>query len=195
MRNNIIYDFAVGYAKGIEYVNNEADNQTSLMTSFVGNFSDSTQAKALANVQYANNADVIFVAASQAGLGVIDAAETQGKFVIGVDSDQYNYYKNSNPSRAELIVTSVLKEVGDVIYDSTVKFYNGELAFGVLVTYGLAEGIIDIADNENYQTLVPEDLRLYIDDLKSQIIDGDLIITSRFELSLDEVDALFESLE
>lgn len=195
MRNNIIYDFAVGYAMGIEYVNNEASNQTSLMTSFVGNFSDSTQAKALANVQYANDADVIFVAASQAGLGVIDAAETEGKYVIGVDSDQYSYYKDSNPSRAELIVTSVLKEVGDVIYDSTVKFYNGELEFGVLVTYGLAEGIIDIADNENYQSLVPEELRLYIDDLKAQIISGDLVVTSRFDLSLDEVDALFESLE
>lgn len=195
MRNNIIYDFAVGYAMGIEYVNNEASNQTSLMTSFVGNFSDSTQAKALANVQYANDADVIFVAASQAGLGVIDAAETEGKYVIGVDSDQYSYYKDSNPSRAELIVTSVLKEVGDVIYDSTVKFYNGELEFGVLVTYGLAEGIIDIADNENYRSLVPEELRLYIDDLKAQIISGDLVVTSRFDLSLDEVDALFESLE
>jgi basic membrane protein A len=195
MRNNIIYDFAVGYAMGIEYVNNEASNQTSLMTSFVGNFSDSTQAKALANVQYANDADVIFVAASQAGLGVIDAAETEGKYVIGVDSDQYSYYKDSNPSRAELIVTSVLKEVGDVIYDSTVKFYNGELEFGVLVTYGLAEGIIDIADNENYQSLVPEELRLYIDDLKAQIISGELVVTSRFDLSLDEVDALFESLE
>ncbi|PKK94865.1 MAG: BMP family ABC transporter substrate-binding protein [Tenericutes bacterium HGW-Tenericutes-5] len=195
MRNNIIYDFAVGYAMGIEYVNNDALNQTSLMTSFVGNFSDSTQAKALANVQYSNNADVIFVAASQAGLGVIDAAETQNRYVIGVDSDQYSYYKNSNPSRAELIITSVLKEVGDVIYDSTVKFYNGELEFGVLVTYGLAEGIIDIADNENYQSLVPEELRLYIDGLKTQIIDGDLVITSRFDLSLDEVDQLFESLE
>ncbi len=195
MRNNIIYDFAVGYAMGIEYVNNNALNQTSLMTSFVGNFSDSTQAKALANVQYANMADVIFVAASQAGLGVIDAAETQNRYVIGVDSDQYSYYKNSNPSRAGLIVTSVLKEVGDVIYDSTVKFYNDELEFGVLVSYGLAEGIIGIADNENYQALVPEELRLYIDDLRTQIIAGDLVVTSRFDLTLNQVDALFESLK
>jgi basic membrane protein A len=195
MRNNIIYDFAVGYAKGIEYVNNTANTQTSLMTSFVGNFSDSTQAKALANVQYSNDADVIFVAASQAGLGVIDSAETENKYVIGVDSDQYDYYKVSNPSRAELIITSVLKEVGDVIYDSTVKFYNGELEFGVLVTYGLAEGIIDIADNENYQAKVPEELRLYINDLKMQIINGELNIQSRFDLSLDDVDALFDSLK
>jgi basic membrane protein A len=195
MRNNIIYDFAVGYAKGIDYVNKDASEETSLMTSFVGNFSDSTQAKALANVQYSSSADVIFVAASQAGLGVIDAAETSNRYVIGVDSDQYAYYKDSNPSRAQLIVTSVIKDVGDVIYDSTVKFYNNELEFGVLKSYGIAEGIIDLADNENYQTLVPEELRLYIEELRNDIINGDLVITSRFDLTLDEVDNLFESLE
>lgn len=195
MRNNIIYDFAVGYAKGIEYVNQEANDDTSLMTSFVGNFSDSTQAKALANVQYANDADVIFVAASQAGLGVIDAAETSNRYVIGVDSDQYAYYKDSNPSRAELIITSVLKEVGNVIYDSVEAYINNELEFATLVTYGLAEGIIDIADNENYQEKVPEALRLYIENLKTRIINEELNVTSRFDLTLDQVDQLFESLE
>lgn len=195
MRNNIIYDFAVGYAKGIEFVNQLDSSQTSLMTSFVGNFSDSTQAKALANVQYSNQADVIFVAASQAGLGVIDAAETQNRFVIGVDSDQYSYFKDTNPARANLIVTSVLKEVGNVVYDSAVSHLNGELEFGVLVSFGLAEGIVGLADNENYQRLVPEALRLYIDGLKAQIISGELVVTSRFDLSLDQVNQLFETLK
>jgi len=195
MRNNIIYDFAVGYAKGIEFVNQMSDENTHLITSFVGNFSDSTQAKALANIQYENGSDVIFVAASQAGLGVIDSAETQNKYVIGVDSDQYAYYKDTNPDRAELIVTSVLKEVGNVIYDSVLAYINQNLEFATLVTYGLSEGIIDIADNENYQDKVPEELRIYIADLKAQIISGELDIVSRFDLTLDEVDQLFESLE
>lgn len=195
MRNNIIYDFAVGYATGIQYVNNLSANDSRLMTSFVGNFNDSTQAKALANIQYSNDADVIFVAASQAGLGVIDAAETSNKYVIGVDSDQYEYYKTSNPSRASLIVTSVLKEVGDVIFDSIVQYTDGELEFATLVTYGLSEGIIDIADNENYRLLVPEELRVYIAGLKDEIINGELVVESRFDLSLDQVDSLFQSLE
>jgi basic membrane protein A and related proteins len=195
MRNNIIYDFAVGYAEGIKYVNQADTSNVTLMNSFVGNFNDSTQAKALANVQYNNNADVIFVAASQAGLGVIDSAQTQNRYVIGVDSDQYLYYADVNPARAQLIVTSVLKRVGDVIYDSVIAFLNEELDFATLVTYGLSEGIIDLADNENYQALVSEDLRNYIADLKADIISGDLVVTSRFDLTLDDVDNLFESLE
>ncbi len=195
MRNNIIYDFAVGYAHGIQYVNELDDDPTSLMTSYVGNFSDSTQAKALANIQYSSQADVIFVAASQAGLGVIDEAQTQSRYVIGVDSDQYAYYKDSNPDRAELIVTSVIKNVGDVIFESVSAHLDNELDFGTLVSYGIAEGIIDLANNENYAAKVPEELRTFISGLRDEIISGELVVKSRFNMTLDEMDALFDSLQ
>lgn len=195
MRNNIIYDFAVGYAEGIQYVNEHADQDAVAMQhAFVGNFSDSTQAKALANIQYDNGSDVIFVAASQAGLGVIDSAQTKNKYVIGVDSDQYEYYADTNPERAELIVTSVLKKVGTVIFDSVVDFKEGTLEFGVLKSYGLSEGIIGLADNENYRAKVPEALRSELADLETQIINEELLVTSRFDLTLDQIDALFAEL-
>ncbi len=195
MRNDIIYDFAVGYAQGIAYENARNANRVSLTNSFVGNFNDSTQAKALASVQYTNGADVIFAAASQAGLGVIDAAQTKTRLVIGVDSDQYLYYRDTNPTRAGLIVTSVMKKVGDVIYDSVVSYQNGTLGFGVLVSYGLAEGIIELAVNENFLSKVPQDLRDRLDTLKADIISGELDVTSRFDLTLDQIDALFDGLE
>lgn len=195
MRNDIIYDFAVGYASGILYENAARSLRTTMMSSFVGNFNDSTQAKALANVQYSNGADVIFVAASQAGLGVIDSAQTRTKYVIGVDSDQYLYYAESNPTRAGLIVTSVLKRVDQVIYQSVLDFMDGTLEFGTLVSYGLAEGIIDLAVNENYVAKVPQAVRDEIENLKQQIIAGTLDVTSRFDLTLEEVQELFESLE
>ncbi len=194
MRNDIIYDFAVGYAEGIAYENSRNANRVSLTNSFVGNFNDSTQAKALASVQYNNGADVIFAAASQAGLGVIDAAQTKTKLVIGVDSDQYLYYRDTNPTRAGLIITSVMKKVGDVIYDSVVRYQNGTLSFGVLVSYGLAEGIIELAVNENFLTKVPQNLRDRLEDLKEAIISGELEVTSRFDMTLEQIDALFNGL-
>ena len=194
MRNDIIYDFVIGYATGIIYENNKTINKASMMNSFVGNFNDSTQAKALANIQYNAGADVIFVAASQAGLGVIDAAQTKSKYVIGVDSDQYLYYESTNPTRANLIVTSVLKKVGTVIYESVLDYVAGNLDFGVLVSYGLKEGIIDLAVNANYIDKVPESVRNYIDELKASIISGDLVVPSRFDYTLDEIDGIFNSL-
>jgi len=195
MRNDIIYDFAVGYAQGIIYENNLDTSSVSLMNSFVGNFNDSTQAKALANVQYSNGADVIFACASQAGLGVIDSAQTNSKYVIGVDSDQYAYYADTNPTRASLIVTSVLKKVNIVIYNSVVSYMQGELEFGVLMSYGLSDGIIDLAMNENYEAKVPQTLREKINTLKQQIIAGELDVNSRYDYTLDEIDNLFSGLE
>jgi len=195
MRNDIIYDFAVGYAQGIIYENNLDTSSVSLMNSFVGNFNDSTQAKALANVQYSNGADVIFACASQAGLGVIDSAQTNTKYVIGVDSDQYAYYADTNPTRASLIVTSVLKKVNIVIYNSVVSYMQGELEFGVLMSYGLSDGIIDLAMNENYEAKVPQILREKINTLKQQIIAGELDVNSRYDYTLDEIDSLFSGLE
>jgi len=195
MRNDIIYDFAVGYASGIAYENSRTSTQVTLTNSFVGNFNDSTQAKALASVQYTNGADVIFAAASQAGLGVIDAAQTKTKYVIGVDSDQYLYYEDSNPTRANLIITSVLKKVGDVIYNTVLQYQAGTLEFGKLVSYGLSEGIIDLANNANYIAKVPQALRDRLEALKAEIISGELDVTSRFDLSLAEIEALFNDLE
>ena len=195
MRNNIIYDFAVGYASGIKYVNENESSNVTLMTSFVGNFNDSTQAKALASMQYTSGADIIFQAASQAGLGVIDAAQTQKKFVIGVDSDQYMYYETSNPTRAQYIMTSVIKSVEDVIFDSVTDFLEGTLEYATLKSYGLKEGIIDLAFNNYFETITPNELKTYLLDLKTSILNGDLSVTSRFDLSLDEVEALFKSLK
>ncbi|MFA5006684.1 MAG: BMP family ABC transporter substrate-binding protein [Candidatus Izemoplasmatales bacterium] len=195
MRNDIIYDFAVGYAAGIAYENSRTLVRTTLTNSFVGNFNDSTQAKALATVQYNAGADVIFACASQAGLGVIDAAQTKTRYVIGVDSDQYLYYADSNPTRAGLIVTSVMKKVGDVIYDTVLAYLEDELDFGVLVSYGLAEGIIDLAVNANYLAKVPEELRDRLDALKAEIVAGTLDVTSRFDLTLEQIDSLFDTLE
>lgn len=195
MRNDIIYDFAVGYAAGIRYENTRTLSTVRLTNSFVGNFNDSTQAKALASVQYTNGADVIFAAASQAGLGVIDAAQTKTKYVIGVDSDQFLYYENSNPTRAGLIITSVLKKVGEVIFDSVVDYQAGTLGFGVLVSYGLSDGIIDLAVNSNYIAKVPQALRDRLDTLKAEIIAETLSVTSRFDLTLAEIDSLFKGLE
>ncbi|HPQ62367.1 MAG TPA: BMP family ABC transporter substrate-binding protein [Bacillota bacterium] len=195
MRNDIIYDFAVGYAQGIIYENNLDASNVNLMNSFVGNFNDSTQAKALANVQYTAGADVIFACASQAGLGVIDSAQTNTKYVIGVDSDQYAYYADTNPTRANLIITSVLKKVNIVIYNSVVEYMAGNLEFGVLMSYGLSDEIIDLAMNENYEAKVPETLREKINTLKQQIISGELVVNSRYDYTLDEIDSLFSGLE
>ncbi len=52
--------------------------------------------------------------AGGAGGGLFEACKELNTWAIGVDSDQYQYYKNSeNPELADVILTSMLKNVGD----------------------------------------------------------------------------------
>ncbi len=57
--------------------------------------------------------DIIFPAAEQAGLGCVEAAAEMGKYIIGVDSDQAMLFSGSDEAKANVILSSVLKNVGD----------------------------------------------------------------------------------
>ena len=79
-----INEFLVGYIEGAQAINPDIK----VSTSYVGSFTDTAKAKENALLLYNSGLSVIFAAAGQSGLGVIDAAVEQGKFVIGVESDQ-----------------------------------------------------------------------------------------------------------
>ncbi len=55
---------------------------------------------------YASGADIIFSAAGDVGLGVIEAAKEKGKFAIGVDRDQ-------NDVAPDTVITSAMKKVNE----------------------------------------------------------------------------------
>jgi len=184
-----ISDFAVGYIEGVEYANR---TNIKVLNSFIGSFDNSALAKSLAETQYNSGADIIFQAASQAGLGVIDAAKTKQKYVIGVDTDQYNYFKDTDSAKADLIVTSVLKKVDQVLIDTVNSFLAGTLEYGKLEELGLAEGIVGLAKNTNYETIVSSEIRAEIDQLELDIINGNIIVSSAYDLDINQVNAILD---
>ena len=73
------------FARGVKSVHPSA----SVLTAFVGNWDDVSAGKELALAQIARGADVIFVNADAAGLGVFQAArEKKGVYVVGSNADQ-----------------------------------------------------------------------------------------------------------
>ena len=66
----VINDSAVGFIEGAQFV----DPDVKVLVSYVGSYVDSATAKELAITQYSNGADVVFVAAGPASVGVIEAA-------------------------------------------------------------------------------------------------------------------------
>ncbi|MBQ0009644.1 MAG: BMP family ABC transporter substrate-binding protein [Ruminococcus sp.] len=196
--NDIINDFASGFMQGVRAVNAERSASIGAFHSFIGDFSDSPKGKSLAETYYSgNDVSVLFAAASQAGIGCVEAATLTGHTIIGVDSDQYAFYKDSNPAKAAAIVTSIEKRVGDTLYEVCEKFMADTLTYGDLEVLGIKDGKIGYVDNDNFKALVSEANRAYLADVAAKIASGELKIESglkRYTTSA-ELTALYDSLD
>lgn len=138
MENNVINDFLVGYIQGAKYVNDEIK----IPIGFVGSFSDSAKAKELSLAQINQNADIIYQAASTAGLGVIDAVTEKDKFAIGVDSDQAEGFFETDREKAEHILTSALKRIDESLIRAIKMEKEGTLLWGKKEVLGIREGAV-----------------------------------------------------
>lgn len=148
-------------------------------------------AKELALTQYSSGADCVFVAAGPASVGVIEAAAESQKYVIGVDSDQALAYEGQ--PEANYIISSAIKGVGDSLYNSIERDLAGELPYGEYEILGLADGAVGLADNEIYQTVVPEDIRNTVNDAKDKILAGEVTVDSAYGMDEATLDGIISS--
>lgn len=140
----------------------------------------------IATALYNSGVDVMFSVAGAAGLGIFQAAIEGGKLAVGVDSDQYLTYSNSeSPELAQVIMTSMMKNIGDsliVIFD---EIDAGTIQWGTLQILGIAEGGVGLADNENYQKLVPEDVRKQVSEYEEKVKKGEISVPSYYDFGDD----------
>lgn len=139
-----------------------------VLTNYIGvtgeAWNNPTKGKELATNQYGRGADIIFVAAGNSNHGVFDAAEQQGKFAMGVDSNQ-NYIK---PGR---ILTSMIKGIDHAVFETIKETQAG--AFKAEVRYfGLKDKGIDWALDEHNKGLFTKDDLAKIDAVKARINSG-----------------------
>lgn len=180
----VINDSAVGFIEGAQFVNPDIK----VLVSYVGSYVDSATAKELALTQYSSGADVVFVAAGPASVGVIEAAAESQKYVIGVDSDQALAYEGKD--EAQFIISSAIKGVGDSLVNAVERSLKGELPYGEYEVLGLEDGVVGLADNEIYQTVVPEDVRAAVDEAREKILAGEVSVSTAFgmeESALKEI--------
>ena len=163
----LIHRFYCGYAEGAKAVNPDAQ----LIENYTGTtpaaWNDPVTAGELAKAAYDNGADVIYAAAGGSGLGVLQAAADEGKFAIGVDSNQ-NYLQpgsvlTSMLKRVDVAVQTAFNEAGD---DATFKPGRVDL--------GLADGGVDYALDEYNEDLITDEMQQRVDELKAQVIAGDI---------------------
>jgi len=178
----VINDFIVGYIQGAT----DAAPDTKVIVSYVGNFNDTATAKELAGIQFQAGSVIGFNVAAQAGLGLIQAASEQSALAIGVDADQAAAFAADNNAKlADCVVTSVLKNIDQAIFQSVERHLAGELPYGATESLGMLQNAVGIADNEYYQGLTTEAIRATASDLAEKVNAGEITVKSAFDETFD----------
>lgn len=191
MQHPVITDFLVGFIEGAKAV----EPDIKVIVSYVGSWDDTAKAKEVAMAQFQQGADIVFPAAEQAGLGCIEAAKDLGKYIIGVDSDQSMLFKGTDEASANLILTSVLKNVDKSIVRAGKLFTEGTLPFGDFESLGIKEDGAGIAYNEYYEKNVPAAIREKVETARQEVLAGKVSITSALGTPPEKTDAIIESVK
>ncbi len=163
--NEVIDQFQYGYQAGADYAAKEKRKAVETSVVYAGSFVDTEKGRALAAELYDGGCDIVFHAAGETGIGVIDAAREAGKYVIGVDKDQ-SYLAPEN------VLTSVLKNVNSAVFQVSRSFLNGDLSGGSTISLGLSDDAVGISEEHG---LYPDEIYEEMLTLKTKIARGELL--------------------
>ncbi|HWS42905.1 MAG TPA: BMP family ABC transporter substrate-binding protein [Pseudoflavonifractor sp.] len=185
-----INEFLIGYIDGAQHVNPDIK----VAYSYVGSFTDPSKAKENALIMY-QDTSIIYTAAGASGLGVFDAAKQfvakgDARFAIGVDSDQAEGLKASDPDAANLIITSAIKNIPQYTAEAVKRFTEGSIPWGTDEMMGLKENGVTIAKNEFYEKLLSAESRSYVDAEWEKVVSGAITPIDTVGMSTDRVEEI-----
>lgn len=155
--------FLVGYIQGAR----DTDPDVKVLTAYSNDFADPTKGQQLAQSMFDQGADIVYAVAGGTGAGVIQAAQDDNHYAIGVDADQDDVAPG-------YVLTTMLKRT-DVAMETLVKDYaDGSFPGGETLNLGLKENGVGLSDFKNTKDAIGQETIDTIDDLKQQIIDGDI---------------------
>ena len=164
-----INDFIVGYEQGAKHAN--ADVVVEVQ--YANTYDDPAVGKDCALALNDKGADVVFQIASKTGDGVFQAAQENGFYAIGVDSDQ-KYIAD------DVIVCSMVKEVGKSIYDAVRAYVDGDSSkWGTTWVADMQSGYIGLGYGEEGSTQqVSDEIKAEVEALAQQILDGTIVVAT-----------------
>ncbi|MDX6277051.1 MAG: basic rane protein [Nocardioidaceae bacterium] len=174
VHNDLIKGFEAGYTAGAKAAKPDIKVDVSYIeeTDLKG-FNDSAGGKAAATGEFDKGADVVYAAAGGSGTGVFDAAVAagDGKWAIGVDSDQY---LTATAAQKPHILTSALKRVDTATYDF-IKSVNAGSPATSYTTYDLKNDGVGYSTSGGFV----DDIKSDIDGYKAKIISGDIKVPTK----------------
>ncbi|WP_290515052.1 BMP family ABC transporter substrate-binding protein [Aeromicrobium sp.] len=169
VNNALIQGFEAGYVAGAKAAKPDIKVEVAYIEeSNLKGFNDSAGGKAAATGEFDKGADIVYHAAGNSGSGIFDAAVEagDGKFAIGVDSDQYLTATNAQKPH---ILTSALKRV-DVATLDFIKSVDAGKPVTSYVTYDLKNDGVGYSTSGGFIDDITSDLEGY----KAKIVAGDI---------------------
>jgi basic membrane protein A len=168
----LIKKFEAGFVAGVKATNPNATVDVKYISpagDFSG-FGDPAKAKEIATGMYEGGEDVVFHAAGGSGNGLFEAAAAagDGKWAIGVDSDQY---LTASADQQKHILTSMLKRVDVAVYGAIKDFADGKTEGGTVV-YDLSKDGVGYSTSGGYV----DDIKSKLDGLKADIVSGKITV-------------------
>ena len=151
--------FIAGYQAGAKACN----PGISVLVGYSQDFVAQDKCKEVALDQIARGSQVVFQVAGGCGLGALDAAKQKGKWGVGVDRDQSDLGAH--------ILTSAVKRVDKAVYDTAKAAQDGTFKGGTDAVFDLENEGVALGKTSDK---VSQDILDKVDELKQQIIDGEI---------------------
>ena len=160
----LIRKFEAGYRAGVE----TANRNIRVISAYTGSFTDPVKDKQLAKILFAQGADIVYAAAGECGLGVIDAVKTMptGYYVIGVDVDE----DSLAPGK---VLTSAIKRVDIAVLNAIKAKIKGNFKGGFF-SLGIKENGVGLSPMKYTKDKIPSWILTNLSRLKKMIVEGKL---------------------
>ena len=164
-----------GYRQGAQDVN----PSVKVLVTYLDDWDNSTKGKKAAISQIDSGADFLLHVADTSGQGVIEAAKERGIYAFGAISDQ-------NKLAPDTVLTSFVLDA-EKAFDQVIKLVKTGNFSGQIFKPGLesekgssGEGIVYIAPFHNLDHNVPENVKLWFEQLKEDIVNGKIKVPERY---------------
>lgn len=163
-----IATFEYGYKAGVEFAAKERKTNISVYSEYIGSYADSARAFSIGDEMYKTGNDVVYQAAGAAGIGVIEAAVQNDRWVIGVDVDQSEIAPKNVLTSALKHCRTIAKYVSQDVIKNNFKNSSKNTYY-----FGLENGSVDIsANHDNYS----DELYEKTQNIKQKIISNEISV-------------------
>ncbi|MWG36900.1 BMP family lipoprotein [Halomarina oriensis] len=166
VESGLIERFEAGFTAGVQAANSDVE----VLSTYVGDFNDPTGGQQAANSMYSRGADIVYHAAGNTGTGVFSAAQSAGRFAIGVDRDQSVTKSNFS----DVILASMVKRVDTAVYNSIEAVVNDSFEGGATTALGLEQEGVGVVYGGGIGGQIPSGIKSQVEESRQAIIDGEV---------------------